>query len=201
MNKKALAICVFLFLVGIFAIVQSEAFVKAIVIILGVEALANGFYGFMYVRNLVPNKDFQNSIISRSLISVVVGLLAIFLPINVGAAMWDTMRVIVALHLIVTSAILLFATGTLRDADVERRQFIAESLISICVAVLMLMLTLHAIAKIVGLVLILIAGVYFLVEWLNRPIIDGKVEVKDDYDTPDESSVPLPNDSTPKDDE
>lgn len=168
--------------VGILLIARPTGFIAAVVIILGIEALANGLYGIFYVRKLEAAKNFQYPIIVRSLISILIGVLAIFLPVKMGKGIWAAMQIIIALHLIVTSALLLFAVGSLRNTTINRKQFFGEAMISIAVAVLVLLMSAINVTRVIGIVIIVLDVIYFFFEWLNRPIIAGTVEVHDDYD-------------------
>lgn len=188
MKKSSIAICAFLFIVGLIALIIPKLFIHAFIIILGVEAIANGIYGLMYLRRMAPSSDFQYPIIIRAMISIIVGLLAVFLPIKFAATVgtiWTVMNIVMAIHLFITSGLLLFAAGTLRDAKVNRRQFYFEALVSIGVAILLLLFSrLESFIQVIGGAFILVAIVYFAIEWFNRPIIDGTVEVRDDYQAP-----------------
>lgn len=182
MKKSTIALTAVIAIIGVLIIIKPHWFIGAIVIILGVESLANGLYGLFYVRKLEAAKNFQYPIIARSALSVIIGILAVFLPVRLGEAVWTAMQLIVAIHLIVTSALLLFAVGSLRDTTISRRPFFGEALISIAVAVLVLLMSAINVTRIIGIVVLLLDVVYFLVEFINRPIIDGTVEVHDDYD-------------------
>lgn len=188
MKKSSIAICAFLVIVGLIALINPNFFIGAFVVILGVEAVANGIYGFMYLRRLAVTSDFQYPIIIRSMISLIVGFLAVFLPLKFGKAIeniWEIMNTVVALHLFITSGLLLFAAGTLRDAKVNRMQFYFEALLSIAVAVFLLLFgRLHNFVRIAGAIFIAVAAIYFAIEWFNRPIIDGTVEARDDDQPP-----------------
>lgn len=188
MKKSTIILNILLAAVGVLIIIKPKWFIGAIVVILGIEALANGLYGLFYVRKLEVAKNFQYPIILRAAVSIIIGLLSIFIPVKFGETVWTAMQIIVSIHLIFTSALLLFAIGSLRDTNISRRQFFAEALFSILVAILVLLMSATNVTRVIGIVILAVDVVYFLVEFFNRPIIiDGTVEVKDEYENDPES--------------
>lgn len=182
MKKNAIITCAFLFAIGLLSALAPTFLISALIILIGIEAVVNGLYGFIFVRRLAADNTFQYIIIVRSMISIIVGLLAVFLPLKVGEAVWSVLLVVVGVYLIVGSFMQLFAIGLLRDSDINRKQFIFESLISIAVAIVMFVLlaNIKNVVRIIGGILMLVAIADFVFQWLNRPIIAEKVEVVDD---------------------
>ena len=105
-------------------LISPSVFLKAIVLVLGIGAVVNGIYNLIYVRKFVPDAIFQYVIITRAMISIVVGLLAFFLPITVAANILSIMIYVLAGYLLVSSCLELFAYTKLDgDAASDRKQF------------------------------------------------------------------------------
>ena len=59
MKKSSLFIGFLLSLIGLLLLIIPRQCVQAIVILLGIEAVANGIYSLMYTRKLIPDSSFQ----------------------------------------------------------------------------------------------------------------------------------------------
>lgn len=183
MKKSSLFIGCILTLAGLLLLIVPKQCVKAIVILLGIESVANGIYSLMYTRKLIPDSSFQYAVISRGMFSIVVGLLAFFLPLKFAAAMWDIMLFVLAVYLIIGALLELYATGKLRETGVDRKQFILESVISICAAIIMFIIGAKGgivFVRVVGFVALVLGVTYLFITWKTRPIVQEPVEVVDD---------------------
>ena len=177
MKKDSLFLGVILAAAGLFMIIWPEGCVKAVVILLGIEALLNGMYQLLYTRKLFPDTTFQYSVL------IVVGLLALFLPLRFAAVMWSVMLYVLAFYLLAGSGLLIFSIGKLRDTSVDRRQFVLEALISIVIALIMIIIPIKlgtSLIRIGGTVIFLIGAVYILFYIINRPEVCEPIEVVDD---------------------
>lgn len=183
MKKNSLLLGIILAVVGLIMTITPAGCIKAVVIILGIEAVANGIYQLVYTRKLFPDVAFQYSVIIRGMLSIVVGLLAFFLPLRFAEMLWTVMLYVLAVYLLVGSALLLFSCGKLQDTNVDRRQFITEAVISIILALVMLLIPVHvgtALVRIAGIVLILV-GIAFVIFYIkNKPLVQEPVQVMDD---------------------
>lgn len=183
MKKNSLFLGVILAVAGLFMLAWPEGCIKAVVILLGIEAFLNGMYQLLYTRKLFPDTTFQYSVLIRGMMSIVVGLLALFLPLRFAAVMWSIMLYVLAFYLLVGSGLLLFSIGKLRDSSVDRRQFVIEALISIVIAAIMIVIPIKvgtSLIRIGGIVIILIGASYIFFYIKNRPEVQEPIEVMDD---------------------
>ena len=81
MRKNNILIGILLAVIGLLMVIIPNQCIKAVVVVLGVGAIANGVYNLLYIRKLVPDISFQRVIISRAMMSIVIGLPAFFLPL------------------------------------------------------------------------------------------------------------------------
>ena len=183
MKKSNFLVGILITVVGLLLLIVPRQCAKAIVILLGVEAIANGIYNLMYTRKLVPDSAFQFTVICRGMLSLVIGLLAFFLPLKfmkTVESIWTVGLYVLAIYLIVGAALELFAMGKIRDAEVDRKQYILEALISIVAALILFIVPAekigNAILRIAGLIMSLAGGVYVFYAWKNRPIVQEPVE-------------------------
>ena len=183
MKKSSLFIGFLLSLIGLLLLIIPRQCVQAIVILLGIEAVANGIYSLMYTRKLIPDSSFQYTVICRGMLSIVIGLLAFFLPLKFAQAMWNIMLFVLAIYLIIGALLQMYATGKLRETGVDRKQFIIESIISICAAIVMFIIGAKSgivFVRIVGTVVLLCGLTYLFFLWRTRPLVQEPVEVVDD---------------------
>ena len=174
---------IILAIVGLIMTITPSGCIKAVVIILGIEAVANGVYQLLYTRKLFPDAAFQYSVIIRGMLSIVVGLLAFFLPLRFAEIIWTVMLYVLAVYLLVGSALLLFSCGKLQNTNVDRRQFITEAVISIILALIMLLIPVHVgttLVRIAGIVLILTGAAFIVLYIKNKPLVQEPVQVMDD---------------------
>ena len=86
---------------------KNRKLIKAVVILLGIEALANGVYQLLYTRKLYSDVTFQYSVLIRGMFSIVVGLLACFLPLRFAQIMWTVMLYVLAFYLLAVIIIII----------------------------------------------------------------------------------------------
>lgn len=183
MKKNSLLLGIILAVVGLIMTITPAGCIKAVVIILGIEAVANGIYQLVYTRKLFPDAAFQYSVIIRGMLSIVVGLLAFFLPLRFAEMLWTVMLYVLAVYLLVGSALLLFSCGKLQNTNIDRRQFITEAVISILLALVMVLIPVNigtALVRIAGIALIIVGAAFVVFYIKNKPLVQEPVQVMDD---------------------
>lgn len=187
MKKNSLLIGILLFVIGLLMLIKPAGCIKAVVIILGIEAVANGIYQLIYERKLFPDTTFQYSILIRSMLSIVVGLLAISLPLAFAAGIIKLIAYLLGIYFVIVAVLLFYSIGKLRGSNVERKPFVVEALISLVGAVVMFfiqgLVSLDSgctIIRICGLLVLLLGVLFVFVHMKNRPLVQEPVEVVDD---------------------
>ncbi|MCK9169963.1 MAG: DUF308 domain-containing protein [Treponema sp.] len=187
MRKTNFMLGILLAVVGLLMIVAPDKCIKAAVVILGLEAIANGIFSLIKIRQLISDKDFQSAVLIRGIISIIIGLLAVILPLRFAAAMWTVMLYVLAAYLLLAALLELYAVAKLRNTGIERKQYVVEAIVSIICAVILFIIPQQAgmvIIRILGVVVLLVSLIYVLYEWRNRPIVIDNVEVVDDSSAP-----------------
>ena len=183
MKKNSLLLGLILAVVGLIMAIFPGRCIKAVVIILGIESVANGIYQLIYTRKLFPDSTFQYSVLIRGMLSVVIGLLAFFLPLRFAAMLWTVMLYVLAVYLLVGSMLLLYSIGKLRDSGIDRRQFVIEAVVSIILALIMLLIPVDigtTLVRIAGFVLLLVGSAFITYYIKNKPLVQETVQVMDD---------------------
>ena len=183
MKKNNILIGILLAVIGLLMLIIPDQCIKAVVVVLGIGAIANGVYNLLYIRKLVPDSSFQHIIISRAMMSIVIGLLAFFLPLIFAEVMWTVMIYVLAVYLLISAGMELYAAGKLRDTGLDRRQFLLDAVISVAAAIAMFIIPAKigiAFVRLAGIVLILVGAAYIFYAWRNRPAEQVEAEVVDD---------------------
>lgn len=171
MSKSYLGIGLLSIIAGLLMLFSPEAWTKVVVIVLGIAAIVNGLFNLIYVRRVYDDAYFRRSVIIRGLLSLVVGLVAVILPLALAAAIWTTMVYILAAYLLVSALLELFATIRLRSSGIDARPYYGEIVGSIILAVILFVIPAQVgvlLVRICG-VLLVLSGVLILAwQWRNR---------------------------------
>ena len=87
MKNNTFFLVIGLSVIGLLMTIWPAGCIQAVVVLLGIEAIVNGGYQLIYTRKLFTDTTFQYSVMIRGMISIVIGLLAVFLPLHFAAAM------------------------------------------------------------------------------------------------------------------
>lgn len=172
-------------LAGLLLLIGSKFCIKVMVIAMGVGAVVDGVYSLINEKNIFEDKVFQTSIMVKSIVSIVIGVMAVIFPLAIAGAAWGVMTYLLAIFLVVSAVCGFFASSKLKDMDVDRKQLIRENSICLLAAVLLFLIGPEklgiAIVRIAGFVAIL-AGVIYIVFQIRekKSIIVVNAEVKDE---------------------
>jgi hypothetical protein len=187
MRKTNFILGVLLAVVGLMMIVAPDKCIKVAVILLGIEAVANGVFSLVKIRQLISDKDFQLAVFVRGIFSIVIGFLAVILPLKFAAMMWTVMLYVLAGYLLLAAVLELYAVAKLRNTGIERKQYVLEALVSIICGIILFIIPQQlgmVIIRVLGVIVLIVSLIYVLYEWRNRPIVVDNVEVVDDNSAP-----------------
>ncbi|MBO5137810.1 MAG: DUF308 domain-containing protein [Spirochaetaceae bacterium] len=137
MKKPNLLIGIITVIIGLIMLFAPNAWTSAVVIILGVCAVINGLYNVFYVRNLISDIKYKRSILIRGILSIIIGLVAIILPLAVATAVWTVLLYILASYLIVSTMLEIYAVVKLKSFGENTKPYIAEIIGSLLLAVIL----------------------------------------------------------------
>jgi len=130
--------------VGLLLLISPAFCVKIILVLFGLTAIVEGFYGIIAERNLFEDVFFQKTTLYRSIGNIVIGLLAIIMPLAVAGAAWTVMTFILAFYLIISGFAGFFASSKLgQSAESEasdRKQLQLENIITLASGILLLVI-------------------------------------------------------------
>ncbi|MDR1747527.1 MAG: DUF308 domain-containing protein [Spirochaetaceae bacterium] len=144
-------VCILLGLVMLFA---PQGFTSALVTAIGIAAIINGIMNIVSVRKLLEDTSYRRIIMVRAVISIIVGVIAVFAPLILAGAVWTVIIYILAAELIVSALLEFYGTWKLKNAGYPYQPYLIEAVISIIVAAI-----LFAIPAAIGITIIRILGV------------------------------------------
>lgn len=178
-------------LIGILAVINPHGCIEAVVIVIGVAAIIDGITSLSTLKTLGLSSQYTWIIIVKSVLGIVVGVLAVVLPF----AMFDTLQNIVRVFLYIQAVFLLlsalaefaivFANGS------SARGILREAIVSLCVAILLFLLPRNFgvyIVRIVGVLLFCAGIVLAVIEWRGRAIEVEAEEISEE-DADDEGTA------------
>ena len=184
------------FVAGLIVAIFPAESIKVVVILLGIAATIKGLYDLIKVRVLTEDSFFRRTVIIRSLGSIIIGLLAVFLPIamfNTVQAIFRIMLYILAIYLILAAGAEIYMIMKLDEAEIPSAPFRAEAIGSILIAIFLFILPAN-----VGVIIVRVMGIavcsalYSLYAWRHRITVIEPDSVRDDVvstsDTEDTSS-------------
>ncbi|MBR1913085.1 MAG: DUF308 domain-containing protein [Treponema sp.] len=173
--------------VGLIVLIAPEASIKVVVVLLGAAAVMNGFYDLLKVRNFMDTSRYKLNVMIHSLISIAIGLLAIFLPFvlfNTAEAVFRLMLYVLAVYMIVAAVMRFFVFAMLKGEGLGGNIFLLESVSEVIAAVLLfIMASQHIgiiIVRILGLAVFVLGSCYAIYAYRNASIVIEPESVEDD---------------------
>ncbi|MCH5288709.1 MAG: DUF308 domain-containing protein [Treponema sp.] len=192
MDKNKFFLGIMVAAVGLFMLISPEAFIKFVVIILGIALIFDGVFILVTVRNLIADVNYGRVMAVHGWLSIGVGAVAVLLPLVFAAVVWTIMAYSLAVYLLVAAGMEVYAITVLTRNGISTKKSIFEVIVCVFLAVVLFILPHsagNALVRVFGVVL-LAAGVLFsLVQWRLRPIVvqpDSVVSVEEDEIAADE---------------
>lgn len=170
---------------GLLIIIFPAFWINLVVTVLGIGAIAYGIYNLKFAKDLIEVEIYKKTIMIKSIVSIVIGAMAVLFPIAIGNAAWTAMKIVLIIYLIGAAAVGFFSVSLMKDTEIERKRYIFENLILLGVAVVLILLSPkalgEAIVRIVGIVAVVCGACLIVFEVLakKKEIVVTTVEVKD----------------------
>ena len=188
MRKTYMVIGILAIIIGLLMLIVPHQCIKAIVIILGVFSVANGVYNLFAIRRLIADSDFAITITIRGIISIIVGLLAILLPLIFAGVIWTIMVYILAFYLLISSGMEIYGATKMKKVGINTKPYIAEIIGSIIIALILLIIPAEIgtlIVRLLGIAIMIVGIGLLFFETRNKTLIVYAEEVPND---PNESN-------------
>ena len=181
-------------LLGILVIIFPAFWIKLVVVMIGLAAIAYGIYSLRFTKVLSDDLGYRRTILIKSIVSIIAGAMAVLFPLAIGGAAWTAMIWVLIIYLLISAAAGFYAAALLKDSGVERKRYIIENLLLLAIAVLLILIsprTLgNAIIRLIGIV-VLVGGVGLILfdVFTNRNVVEAEVVVKDETAASEEEIV------------
>jgi uncharacterized membrane protein HdeD (DUF308 family) len=174
-------------LLGLLVIIFPAFWIKLVVVIIGLTAIAYGIYSIKFTKVISEDIYYRKTILIKSIVSIIAGLMAVLFPLAIGGAAWTAMIWVLIIYLIASAAIGFYAAALLKDTGVERKRYIIENLLLLAVAVLLILISPralgNAIIRLIGIV-VLVAGIALILFDVFSNRNEVKAEVVNVSDEP-----------------
>ncbi|MGH0052658.1 MAG: HdeD family acid-resistance protein [Sphaerochaetaceae bacterium] len=148
--------------VGIFLMFQQDSFMKIFISLLGIILAGSG------VSNLVTLKGFglgnrsRVMTIVKALLSIVVGLIALIVPLSAATISWTVLLYIIGIQLLFSAGVSFLDAILLRKSDRSLSPLFTEGIFSLVVAIL-----LFVFPQQIGSMLLKLFGLLFIVSGIG----------------------------------
>lgn len=179
-------------LLGLLVIIFPSFWIKLVVVIIGLAAIGYGVYCLKFTKALSDDIYYKRTILIKSIVSIIAGVMAVLFPLAIGGAAWTAMIWVLIIYLLASAAIGFYAAALLKDSGVERKRYIIENLLLLAVAVILILISPralgNAIIRLIGIV-VLVAGIALILfdvltakNEIKAEVIEVKEETPENHD-------------------
>ncbi len=195
MNKTNFGLGILVAIVGLLVMINPESSIRVIVILLGAASLIGGIYSLAKRRNLLDDSLYSKSILIRGVASIVMGVLAMVMPIVLFNAAMGVLRIvlyIVAVYFLLSAFAEIFSMVRLSQAGLhdQVKGLFWTAIGSVVIAILLFMLPKNYGTKIIQVLgaLLMLGGIgYTLYLFVHKPIVIEPENIRDDDSADSES--------------
>ena len=180
MRKTYIGIGILSIIIGLMMLIVPHQCIKAIVIILGIFSIGNGIFNLFSIRKLIADSNFVKTITIRGTISIIVGLLAIFLPLVFAGILWTVMVYTLAFYLLISSGMEIYSIIKKKQVGINTKPYIAEIIGSIVIAIILLIIPAKIgtlIVRLLGIAIMIIGVGLLFFEIKSKPLVVYTEEV------------------------
>lgn len=179
-------------LLGLLVIIFPSFWIKLVVVIIGLAAIAYGIYCLKFTKALSDDIYYRRTILIKSIVSIIAGVMAVLFPLAIGGAAWTAMIWVLIIYLLASAAIGFYAAALLKDSGVERKRYIIENLLLLAVAAVLILISPralgNAIIRLIGIV-VLVAGIALILfdvltskNEIKAEVVEVKEEAPENHD-------------------
>ena len=175
MDKNKFVLSLLMAVLGILMLIGPQMFIALAVILLGLASVVDGAFIMVATRNLILDPDYRLMMTIRGVLSIVVGAVAVLLPLAIVAVAWTVMAYVLGGYLIVSAGLEIYGIMKLHRNGIMIKQSVIETAVSLVLAMTLFIIP----AERAGSILVRICGVVLLaagclsafLQWHNRPIV------------------------------
>ncbi len=198
MKRWYLFLGALLALLGLLIIIFPAFWIKVVVILLGLSMIAYGIYSLKVTKALFDDSHFTTTIMVKSIVGIVIGLLSVIFPLAFSGTVWTFMIWTLIITLILSAIAGFYTAALLKDTGIDRKNYFLENLFLLIAAVVLILISPKqlgiAIVRIIGIAVIVIGAALIIVDLTSKKEVivadDSEVKVTDTptEDTPTEEA-------------
>ena len=192
-NKSGFALGILVAVIGLMLLIAPTSGIRLVVILMGAVAFVDGILNLLKVSKWSNDTQFHRAVMIRGWMSIVIGLLAVCLPLvlfNVVQTVVRVMLYVLAVYLLISAVSEIYLIYKLKKEEVPTKALWIQVAGFIVVAIILFLLPKNfgeIIVRILGVALIVAGAGYSIYEWKNASLVVEPDNVKDD-DSADVSS-------------
>ena len=191
MNRTNVGLGILAVAVGLLLIIAPETSIRIVVMLLGVGGIANGIRDFARVLPLSENSRYRRTAIMNALLSIIVGVLAVCLPLALFNTVQNIVRImlyVVAAYLVIAAVADFYLVYKLHEEGRNSKILTGNAVWSVIIAVILFLVPSNfavILLRILGVVMLLAGAAFTVYSWNSKDIAMSKddVDVRDDTDT------------------
>ena len=78
-------------ILGLLVIIFPAFWIKLVVIMIGLAAIGYGIYSLKFTKALSEELGYRRTILIKSIVSIIAGVMAVLFPLAIGGAAWTAM--------------------------------------------------------------------------------------------------------------
>lgn len=183
MNKKTILLCAAAAFLGLMMLFSPATFIKVIIIAAGCACVVSGVLALTGARTLIDDPVYSWCVTGRAILCIIVGALAVILPLAIAKTAWTVMLYILAIELLVSAGVEVYTTLKLKEEGVDCKFYWGEVIVSVAVSLVLFLMPAKigsALIRIVGACILIAAIVLFVMEYRSNRGISFTVETLDD---------------------
>ncbi|NCB01676.1 MAG: hypothetical protein EOM67_05860 [Spirochaetia bacterium] len=167
-EKKMLFVYVFfgvaLIALGIFMLVREDLFKQIIIIALGLSALMSSIVSLVTLKRYQFSKFSFSSTLFKGITGIIIGVLAIVLPIVASMSVWNVLMYILASQFVIASFVLFSDALFLRKTEFAAKPLAIEGTVSLVFAILLFVFPTEAANLFIMLlaIIVIVVGITFI---------------------------------------
>ena len=175
---------------GGFILFQNEAFLKVLMILLGVMAIVNGTVSLVTMNRYAFGPFNRNATIVKGILSLVVGVLAVIMPLVTAETTWMVFVYVLAVQMVISGVITLITAVAVRSSSFSAKPMVWEGLISLAAAVILFLFP-----EDIGTLLVRILGIAIVVVGITIAALALRARKEKDGQTLHDVEVEVLSDS------
>ncbi|MFA5513375.1 MAG: DUF308 domain-containing protein [Sphaerochaetaceae bacterium] len=186
MNKKGgwiihLIVAILIIVLGIFILVRKDLFKQVFVIAIGIILLFASIRTLVTMTKYPLSKFNRNSTLTKGILGIIISILAIIMPIAIGATVWRVLLIIVAIQLALAAIVLIVDAIALKSAGLPLLPLVIEAAASLVVSVALFAFpqsVADLLVTILGVAVIIIGIAAALIAYFSRkkgPVVEVEV--------------------------